>query len=600
MTTGGAAAYRRLLADARRHFGMLLFAVAGMLLDAGAQSGFIWLLKPLIDQGFAAAAPAPSAPWLPAAWLPAAILLLVVMRSAGYFAGVYGVERVGRQVVTDLRARLFGHYLVLPAAFYDRHSAGELISRITYNTDQVAQAATQGLITLVRDSLTATGLIAVMLLHSPLLATAVLLVAPVVAVVVLAVSHRFRRLSHRIQQTMGDVTQVTEEAVNGWQVVKIHAGESDEQARFALANSGARRLHLRLIVNQLISSTVIQWCAGAALVLILWLATASPWAGRVSPGAFVSVLAAMIAVIPPLKRLATIHATIQKGIAAAESVYQILAVEPESIGGGYRPAECRGEVVFEQVTFSYPGARGVVLNEIDLTLAAGRVTALVGRSGSGKTTLASLLPRFYDPSAGRILLDGRDLRDWDLAALRARIAYVGQDVVLFNDTIARNIAYGALAGASPAAVEAAARAAHVLEFAGRLPAGLDTVVGDRGHLLSGGERQRLALARALLKDAPILILDEATSALDRESEIWIQEALERLLAGRTTLVIAHRLATIEHADQIVVLDRGRLVESGTHVSLLARHGLYRTLYDGIVTADRAGGAAREAAECGGA
>ncbi len=593
MTAGSAAAYRRLLADVRRHFAMLILAIAGMLVDAGAQSGFIWLLKPLIDQGFAAA-PSPAVPWL-----PAVILALIVLRSAGYFAGVYGVEWVGRRVVSDLRARLFGHYLALPAAFYDRHSAGELISRITYNTDQVAQAATQGLITLVRDSLTAAGLITVMLLHSPLLATAVLLVAPVVAVVVLAVSHRFRRLSHRIQQAMGDVTQVTEEAVNGWQVVKIHAGKRDERARFARANDGARRLHLRLIVNQLISSTVIQWCAGAALVLILWLATLSPWSGQVSPGAFVSVLAAMLAVIPPLKRLATIHATIQKGIAAAESVYQVLAVEPESSGGEYRPAGCRGEVVFEHVTFAYPGSRGAVLEDIDLTLEAGRVTALVGRSGSGKTTLAALLPRFYGPTAGRILLDGHDLRDWDLSALRSQIAYVGQEVVLFNDTIARNIAYGALAFASPAAIEAAARAAHVLEFAARLPDGLNTLVGDRGHLLSGGERQRLALARALLKDAPLLILDEATSALDRESEIWIQEALERLLTGRTTLVIAHRLATVEHADRIVVLDRGRIAESGTHRSLLARRGLYRALYDGIAAGGPGGGAA-EAIGCGGA
>lgn len=550
----------------------MIIAVAGMLLDAAAQSTFIYLLRPLVDDAFNARSSGI------AAWLPWAIFTLVVMRGLGNFSGVYSVEWVGRRVVADLRQRLFSHYLFMPNRFFQEHSAGSLISRLTYNTEQVAHAATNGAITLVRDSLTTLGLFTVMLLQSPMLTATLLVMAPVVAIVVRVVSRRFRHISHRIQDTMGEVTQVAEEAVNAYQVVKIYGGEEQEQKRFQRANEDSRRLQLRLTANQLSSSTIIQWCAGVALVAILWLATQSPWTGEISAGQFMSVVAAMMAVIAPLKRLATIHAVVQKGVAAADSIFSVLDEACESPGGDHAPEQALGEVRMAAVSFRYPRREMRILDNIHLHLRPGMVTALVGRSGSGKTTLAALLARFYDVSDGAIELDGMDIRHWQRKALRRQIAYVGQDVVLFNDTIERNIAYGELHQATAGQIEAAARAAHVMEFARRLPDGLQTRVGDRGHLLSGGERQRLAIARALLKNAPILILDEATSALDNESERYIQEALTGIMQQCTTLVIAHRLSTVEQADQILVLDHGRILQRGTHASLLRQGGLYADLY----------------------
>lgn len=564
--------YLRLLRGARPYTWILLAAIAGMLADAAAQSAFIYLLKPLVDDAFSQRATGVSL------WLPVSIFGLILLRTVGHFSGVYGVEWVGRRLVADLRQRLFSHYLQLPYRFFQQQSAGNLISRLTYNTEQVAQAATNGTITLIRDAMTTLGLFSVMLLHSPLLTATLLVMAPIVAIVVRIVSRRFRHLSHRIQDTMGEVTQVAEEAVNGYQVVKIYGGEAKEEQRFALANEASRRLQLRLTANQLASSTIIQWCAGMALMVILWLATQSPWAPGISAGVFMSVLAAMMAVIAPLKRLATVHAVLQKGVAAAESVFQILDLEKEDPGGDYAPARARGEIAIQDLGFCYPEQARQVLSDISFVMRPGTVTALVGRSGSGKTTLAALLTRFHDPSCGGISLDGVDLRHWRRDALRQQMAYVGQDVVLFNDTIAHNIAYGAASGVSSADLLRVAGAAHVLEFAQQLPEQLETRVGDRGHRLSGGERQRLAIARALLKQAPILILDEATSALDNESEKYIQDALQQLLHKQTTLVIAHRLSTVEQADQIIVLDQGRIVQQGTHHDLLAAGGLYADLY----------------------
>lgn len=570
---GSLAIYLRLLSYARAHYWVILLAVFGMLADAAAQSTFIYLLKPLVDDAFSQRAAGISI------WLPLAIFGLILLRTAGHFTGVYGVEWTGRRLVADLRQQLFNHYLDLPLNFFQRHSAGNLISRLTYNTEQVAHAATNGTITLVRDSLTTVGLFTVMLLHSPLLTMTLLIMAPVVALVVRHVSRRFRHLSHRIQDTMGDVTQVAEESINGYQVVKIYGGETQEQSRFAQANEGSRRLQLKLTVNQLASSSIIQWCAGVALMVILWLATQSPWAQDISAGVFMSVLAAMMAVIAPLKRLATVHAVLQRGVAAADSVFRVLDIQAEDKGGDYSEANARGHLSIQNVSFHYPGESvQPVLEQLDFELRPGTVTAIVGRSGSGKSTLAALLTRFYDPQNGQILLDGVDLREWQRKRLRQQIAYVGQDVMLFNDTIANNIAYGGKHQASRESIVDVARSAHVMEFVEQLPAGLDTIVGDKGHRLSGGERQRLAIARALLKQAPVLILDEATSALDNESEKYIQDALADILHQQTTLVIAHRLSTVEQADQILVLDKGRIIERGQHAELLDQGGLYADLY----------------------
>ncbi|HIC80784.1 MAG TPA: ATP-binding cassette domain-containing protein, partial [Kiloniellaceae bacterium] len=391
--------YWRLLSAVRPYLWVIGLALLGMLADALAQSAFIYLLKPLVDDAFGQQVIGPME------WLPLIVFGLIMLRTVGHFGGVYGIEWVGRRLVADLRQALFNQYLHLPLAFFQRHSAGSLISRLTYNTEQVAHAATNGTITLVRDSLTTLGLFTVMFLHSPLLTATLLVMAPLVALVVRIVSRRFRHLSHRIQDTMGEVTQVAEEAVNGYQVVKIYAGEAQESQRFSRVNEGSRRLHLRMIANQLASSTLIQWCAGLALVAILWLATQSPWAQQISAGVFTSVVAAMMAVIAPLKRLANIHAVLQKGVAAADSVFSVVDLAPESAGGTHTAERARGQVRISGVGFHYPEQTQAVLHEVSCELRPGTVTALVGRSGSGKTTLAALLARFYDPSEGIIQLD---------------------------------------------------------------------------------------------------------------------------------------------------------------------------------------------------
>ena len=565
--------YRRLLVYVARHrlvFGLSVLAVA---LDAAGQGLFFYLLRPLIDDTIAA--PEPVLSW----WLPALVMVAVVVRILGNFGGVFGMEWVGRRLIADLRADLFARYLDLPAAYFDRHSSGQMISRVTYNAEQVAQAATTALIGSLRDVLTVVALVTVMLIQSWRLTLTMLLLVPVIALVVTVISRRFRKISTRIQDSMGDVTHVTEEAVNGHEVIKVFGGKDQEKRSFSLINEGNRKLHLRLTATQLLSSSMIQLAAGLAVILLLLMAASEFMRDQVTAGIFMSVLAAMVACIPPLKRLTKMHVVIERGLAAADSIFAVLDTPGEPDQGTLAPERVVGDIVFDQVSFGYPDAGRTALSEISLSLAPGTVNALVGRSGSGKTTLAKLLPRFYLPDAGRVLIDGADLRDYALGALRRQIALVSQDVVLFNDTIAANIAYGSLARVSRAQIEAAARSAHVLEFAESLPQGLDTPIGESGSLLSGGQRQRLAIARALLKNAPILILDEATSALDAESEREVQAALDTLMANRTTLVIAHRLATVMRADQVIVLDQGRIVEVGTHQSLLTREqGLYRHLH----------------------
>ena len=592
-----AAVWQRLLARLKPYRAWFVLAVFGLLLDSLAQSGFIYLLRPLIDEGFSAESAV-------GRWLPLVMFGLIMMRVVGNFVGIYTTVWIGRKVVNRLRADLFGHYLLLPKRFYDQHSAGDLVSRVTYNTDQVAQAATNGMITAVRDSLTVIGLITVMLLQSLMLSLSLALLLPVVVVVVGVISRRFRRLSRRIQESMGDLTHVTEETVRGHQVVKIFAGEDYERQRFAAHSERNRRLHQRLIGTQLLSSSLVQLCAGLALLLLLYLATQQRFELNISAGVFISVLGAMVAMIAPMKRLTNVHAQLQKALAAADSVFAVIdlaseddeqalatATATEQTGAVIKPPQrSSGQVEMRNVAFRYPQREHDALRAINLRLGPGTVTALVGRSGSGKTTLASMLARFHLPDSGSILLDGIELPDWPLQHLRRQIAYVGQDVVLFNDTLYNNIAYGALAAADRASVVAAIAAAHVDEFAAQLPQGLDTPIGDRGHLLSGGQRQRLALARALLKDAPILILDEATSSLDNVSQQYIQDALQQLQRDRTVLIIAHRLQTIEHADNIVLLESGRVVAQGSHQTLLAGCAAYQQLQQQVLANDSANAA----------
>jgi len=569
----GRGTFRRLLSYLARQRLVFSLAIVAVALDAFGQGLFFYLLRPLIDNTIVN--PDPTFSW----WLPGLVMVAVLVRIIGNFGGVFGMEWVGRRLIADLRQELFSRYLGLPASHFDRESSGQMISRVTYNAEQVAQAATTALIGSLRDVFTVIALISVMLIQSWRLTLAMLLLVPVIGLVVTVISRRFRRISSSIQDSMGEVTHVTEEAVNGQEVIKIFGAQGQEHAAFGRVNEDNRALHLKLSATQLASSSMIQLAAGLAVIVLLIIAASDYMREAVTAGIFMSVLAAMVACIPPLKRLTKMHVVIEKGIAAADSIFRVLDTPAEPDPGRFDPDRVRGAIEFDRVSFRYPGTERAVLDGISLSLSPGSMTALVGRSGSGKSTLVRLLPRFYSPDEGEIRVDGVAIDDFRLVALRRQIALVSQDVVLFNDTVAGNIAYGALAEVDRAQIIEAARQANAMEFIERLPDGLDTPIGEDGGLLSGGQRQRIAIARALLKDAPILILDEATSALDAESEQKVQQALDALMANRTSLVIAHRLATVQRADQVVVLDQGRIVETGTHGELLDRSdGLYQYLH----------------------
>ncbi|HEX5305433.1 MAG TPA: ABC transporter transmembrane domain-containing protein, partial [Dyella sp.] len=504
--------YGRLLGYTRQHWGIGALALVGMAVDGGALAVFTKLLQPMFDQLFAN-----KDPYL-IFWMPIWIMAIFAVRGIGTFVSSYGIAYIGRSVVQTIQRDVFAAYLRLPARFFGAEPSGQQISRITYTSEQVASASTDAVKIAVTEGVTVIGMFYVMISTSAYLTSALLVMIPLVVLIASIVSKRYRAISRRIQGSMGSVTGTVEESVGAHREVRIYGGQPHEAQRFDEVTQRTRRLNLKIAATSAMSSTAIQTVAAFALAVLVYLGTRAGQIDKISSGVFIAVLTAMGAMMPSLKRLANVQANIQRGVSAAEDLFEVIDEAPERDEGTLELARTRGDLVFDNVRLQYPRSESEALRGVELHCAPGTVTALVGRSGSGKSTLVSLLPRFYEPSSGRIVLDGQDYLAYTLGSLRRQIAWVGQSVVLFDGTVAENIAYGELAGASDADIEAAATAANAMEFISRMPKGLHSPIGQGGGMLSGGQRQRIAIARAILKNAPILVLDEATSALDTESE----------------------------------------------------------------------------------
>ncbi len=580
---GGLRAYRRLLGYLRPYRGRFILGILGGVLFSATMASFALLAKKFGDGTFTHQDPRTIV------WVPLALVGLFILRGLGDFIQTYFMGYVGRQIVSQLRREVFRRILQLPIGYFDRSSSGALLSRLTYNTEQIGQATTDSVIIVVRTTLTILASVGFLLWLNVRLTLIALTMGPLVGWLVSVINRHFRRYSRRIQDSMGDVTRVAKESFEAPRLIKVYNAQEHLGRQFDAVNDHNLRSNMKLILTKGVSNPIVQLVTVVGLAFVLSIAIADAIHGRMSMGDLLGFLTALVSIAQPLRELVGVAGPLQQGIAAGQSLFELLDQPVEPQGGAWRVARARGAVQFDHVWFSYAGGvtaadpqgapareRAAALADVSLQVAAGESLAIVGRSGSGKSTLVNLLPRFYDAGAGSVRIDGRDVRDYELRNLREQIAVVSQDVVLFDDTIRNNIAFGR--ELPDAAIERAAEAAHVLEFARSQPAGLDALVGDRGVLLSGGQRQRIAIARALLKDAPILILDEATSALDTEAERHIQAALAQLVRNRTTLIIAHRLSTVEQADRIIVLDAGAIAESGTHVQLLAHGGLYAQLH----------------------
>jgi subfamily B ATP-binding cassette protein MsbA len=564
--------YARLLRYVKPYWQVFAASVLAMVVVSATEPAVPALLKPLIDGGFVAKNA--QGMW----WLPLMIIVLFVVRGVANFISAVCAQRVAQRVVVDLRDQMFARLIRLPTDFYDNTTTGALISKFTFNVQQVTGAATNAVSVLVKDSMTVLGLLAYLIWLDWRLTLVVLVVGPIIIRLVRYFSVRLRAMSRTEQNAMGDLNHVLEESIGCHRVVKVFGGQQYEQKRFGSASRKVERANMKRAVASAASVPATQIVASFAVAAVVYFVMHQAAHDQTTVGGFVAFLVALLMLLAPLKRLVSVNVTLQRGLAAAESVFELID-QPIEIDSGQRQiGRAHGDIEFDQVSFSYIGAPRPALDKLSLKINAGETIALVGASGGGKTTIANLLPRFYSPTQGRILLDGIDIAELKLMDLRANIALVSQDVTLFNDTVAANIGYGRAGEVSEAEIIEAATAAYAIDFIRDMSEGFATLIGEDGVRLSGGQRQRLAIARAFLKDAPILILDEATSALDTESERQVQTALEHLMRGRTTLVIAHRLSTIEDADRIIVLDHGRIIESGAHAELLSKGGMYARLH----------------------
>ena len=573
----GSRLYLRLLTYTFNHKLVFSISIVSMAIFAVTDTAFAALIKPLLDGSFVEKDPKTIQ------MFPILLVGLFLLRSIAGFISTYGIAWVGRNIVKKIRKEMFDKLVHTPTKTYDFSSSGELLSKVTYDTEQVAEAATKAITVIVRDGLTVIGLLGLMFYQSFILSLGLFIIGPVIAIFIKVMSVRFRDTSKHIQNSMGYITNVVEELIAGHRVVKIFGGENSEKKSFEVVNDNNKARHLKLALIQGISIPLVQFIVALFLAGIIYIVTSEAYLSSISVGTFMSFITAMILIFAPIKRLAEINVTLQKGLAASESIFDLLDSESESDTKESNIKEIHlnknfNNIYFNHINFSYYNDNNFVLRDINFSVKKGATCAIVGKSGSGKSTLMNLLPRFYDIKNGSIAIDDIDINMTTLKELRGLIAYVGQDLTLFNDTIKNNIAYGLLENKSFDEIEAAAKSANAYDFINAYESKFETLVGDNGVLLSGGQRQRIAIARAILKDSPILLLDEATSSLDSESEKLIQGALATLQRNRTTIVIAHRLSTIESADNIIVLDHGKIVESGTHEELIKRKGLYADLH----------------------
>jgi subfamily B ATP-binding cassette protein MsbA len=550
----------------------LIVASLALVLNAVSDTYMISLLKPLLDEGFGSS----ESDFLRR--LPFIVFGVMMVRSISGFISTYCLSWVSGNVVMRMRRMVFNQFMHMPVSYLDQQSAGKLLSRITYDSEQVATATSRSLVNMVRESASIIGLLVLMFWNSWQLSLVLVVIVPIVAIAISSVSKQFRRISKNMQNTMGEVTSSAEQMLKGHKVVLSYGGHEVERERFDKISNRMRQQSMRLARAQAIANPVIQMIASIALFVVLFLASMDEFRSQLTPGTFTVVFSSMFALRKPINSLTNVLSPFQRGMAASQTLFGIIDSEREKDEGTFVVERARGDIEVKDVRFAYEGKEEPALSSLSFTLSRGKTLALVGRSGSGKSTIANLLTRFYNIDEGQILLDGTDIRDYQLANLRAQFAIVSQNVHLFNDTIANNIAYAATEKYTRADIERAAQQAHCMEFINELPNGLDSIIGENGASLSGGQRQRLAIARALLRDTPILILDEATSALDTESERAIQAALNTLQQNKTVLVIAHRLSTIEDADEILVIDQGNVIERGDHKTLMAQRGAYAQLH----------------------